>query len=120
MGTIKQRRAVKKELLEKPLMCGSFETQLKDTFKWLGQILSSRGLGDSVAETVAHREGKIRGTCLEIAQVVNDWRSRVCGGMETALLLWEAVCIPSLLSGAGTWVNITEATEKKLNTLQCW
>ena len=69
---------------------------------------------------MASREGKIRGTCLEIAQIVNDWRSRVIGGMETALLLWEACCIPSLLSGAGTWTEITATTEKKLNILQCW
>ena len=65
--------------------------------------MSSRGLGDSVAETVLLREGKIRGTCLEIAHIVNDWRSKVCGGMETALLLCEGCVIPSLLSGAGTW-----------------
>ena len=120
IGTLKQRRKVKSELFKTPLMCGDFETQLKDTFKWLGQIVSSRGLGDSVAETVVAREGKIRGTCLEIAHIVSDWRSQVCGGMETALLLWEACCIPSLLSGAGTWMNITPATEKKLNVLQCW
>ena len=49
--------------------------------------LSSRGLGDSVAETVASREGKIRGTGLEIAHIVSDLRSKVCGGMVTALFL---------------------------------
>ena len=60
------------------------------------------------------------GTCLEIAQIVNDWRSKVVGGRDTAIFLWEACCIPSLLSGAGTWTEITTATEKKLNKLQCW
>ena len=40
--------------------------------------------------------------------------------METALLLWEACCIPSLLNGAGTWTEISEVTVKKLNQLQCW
>ena len=120
LGSSKQRMKLKKELLDKPLICGDFETHLKDKFKWLGQILSCKGLGDSVSETVASREGKIRGTCLEIAQIVNDWRSRVIGGMETALLLWEACYIPSLLSGAGTWTEITATTEKKLNILQCW
>ena len=42
------------------------------------------------------------------------------GGMETALLLWEACCIPSLLHGAGTWVDISETTIKKLNQIQFW
>ena len=40
--------------------------------------------------------------------------------METALLLWEACCLPSLLNGAGTWTEITKQTEKKLNQIQNW
>ena len=73
-----------------------------------------------MAETVASREGKIRGTGLEIAHIVSDWRSKVCGGMVTALFIWEVCCIPSLLSGAGTWIDITTTTERRLNVLQCW
>jgi hypothetical protein len=99
-------------------MCGEIETKLKDTFKWLGQMLSSKGLAHSVTETVGAREGKIRGACLEIVQIVNDWRTQAVGGMETALVLWEACCIPSLLNGAGNWTGISTATEKKLNQLQ--
>jgi hypothetical protein len=73
-----------------------------------------------VAETVAAREGKIRGACLEISAIVNDWRANIEGGMETALLLWEACCIPSLLNGAGTWTEINTVTVKRLNQIQCW
>ena len=40
--------------------------------------------------------------------------------MESAILLWESCCISSLLHGAGTWVEISSATEKKLNKLQSW
>ena len=40
--------------------------------------------------------------------------------METALMLWETCCVPSLLHGAGTWVDISKATEKKLNSIQLW
>ena len=101
-------------------MCGSFETELKQKFKWLGQILSYKGISDSVSETVRAREGKIRGACLEISHIINDWRSKVSGGMATALTLWEACCIPSLLHGAGTWTEISPAIEKSLNQLQCW
>ena len=109
IGSIKQRARVKGDLEGNPLMCGNFETELKQKFKWLGQILSSKGLADSVSETILAREGKIRGACLEIAKIVNDWRARVCGGMATALILWEACCIPSLLHGAGTWTEIPKA-----------
>ena len=96
-------------------MCGDIETELKESFKWLGQVLSSGGLSESVAATVEAREGKIRGACLEISHIMNDWRSQIVGGMETAILLWEACCVPSLLNGAGTWVDISKATEKRLD-----
>ena len=120
IGSAKQRKAIKEKLQTEPLMCGNFETKLKDSFKWLGQTLSSGGLAESVSETVASRKGKIQGACLEIATIVNDWRSQIVGGMETALVLWEACCVPSLLHGAGTWTNISTATEKELNKIQSW
>ena len=94
--------------------------KVEDKIKWLGQILSSGGLADSVAETVAAREGKIRGAWLEIVAVINDWRTRAVGGFETAVFLWESVCLPSLLHGSGTWTEISTATEKKLNQIQYW
>jgi hypothetical protein len=101
-------------------MCGSIETKEKQEDIWLGQTISSAGLADSVAKTVANKEGKIRAAGLEIGVIINDWRARDLGGMDTALMLWETCCVPSLLHGAGTWVEISKATEKKLNSIQVW
>jgi hypothetical protein len=120
VGNKVQRESVSTELQKNPLMCGNFETKEVEFEKWLGQLISAEGLADSVAKTVAAREGKIKAACLEIAQIVIDWRLQVVGGMETALLLWEACCIPSYLSGAGTWVEISQQTENKLNAMQYW
>ena len=72
MGSKKQKKSATSELEKQPLMCGAFVTQEKSKDKWLGQILSSAGLADSVLQTVISREGKVRGTCLEIALIVND------------------------------------------------
>ena len=79
MGSRKQLKEAREELAARPLTCGSFVTEERQVDKWLGQVLSSKGLADSVAETIAAREGKIRGAALEIADVVNDWRARVAG-----------------------------------------
>ena len=57
---------------------------------------------------------------VQIADIINDWRARVAGGMGTALMLWESCVIPTLLYGAGTWVDIPKSTTKKLNNLQRW
>ena len=57
---------------------------------------------------------------MEISVIVNDWRAHTVGGMATTLILWEACCIPSMLHAAGTWVNISKATEDRLNAVQHW
>ena len=120
IGSRAQKKKNTKSLETNPLICGDFETKEKQQEKWLGQIISSAGLTASAALTVEAKESKIKGACLEIAVIVNDWRAQTVGGMETALMLWEACCIPSMLHGAGTWVDINKATEKKLNALQNW
>ena len=38
----------------------------------------------------------------------------------TAVTMWERCCVPSLLHGAGTWVEITPATVRRLNATQQW
>ena len=101
-------------------MCGNVETKETNVDKWLGQLISSKGLADSVLKTIESKEGKVKGACLEIATIVEDWRSQVVGGMESALTMWEACCIPTLLSGAGTWTEIQPAAERRLDALQNW
>ena len=102
------------------MFCGDIETKEKQEDRWLGKIISSAGLAYSVALTVASKMGKLRGACLEIAVIVNDWRAQTVGGMTTALMLLEACSTPSMLHAAGTWVNINKATEDRLNALQHW
>ena len=120
MGSKKQKQAIGAELEKNPLECGAFVTEEKQDEKWLGQYLSARGLAASVEKTISEREGKIRAAGLEILAIVEDWRSKAAGGLETALVLWQACCLPSLLAGAATWVEISAASEKKLNSLQNW
>ena len=97
IGNKKQKMEATKEIEKDPLLCGDFITKEKEEEKWLGQILSNAGLADCVEKTVVTRTGKIKAACLEIIQVVNDWRAEVVGGMETAILLWESCCISSWL-----------------------
>ena len=120
IGSKQQKEEVRRELRNNPLMCGQFQMKEETVSKYLGQYISSEGLAASVTETVKNRDGKIRGASLEIATIVNDWRSHLAGGMMTAVTMWEKCCVPSLLHGAGTWVEITPATVKQLNATQQW
>ena len=63
-------------------MCGKFEMKQAEKEKWLGQQISAGGLAESVAETVAAKEGKIKAACIEVANIVNDWRTEIVGGLD--------------------------------------
>ena len=76
--------------------------------------------GVSVLETIIQREGKVKGAALEIAAIVDDWRSHLVGGFVTGFLLWESCCVSSLLHNSGSWVNLPEQAEKRLESLQLW
>jgi len=78
----KQREETKIQLKTNPIMCGKAEMKQAEKEKWLGQQISARGLAESVAETVAAKEGKIKEACIEVANIVNDWRTEIVGGLD--------------------------------------
>ena len=119
-GTKKQKEEIEEELLVKPLMCGKVKISVVKYDKWLGDILHSDGLAESVMETIIQREGKVKGAALEIVDIVDDWRARVVGGFASGLFLWESCCIPSLLYNAGSWLDMSKEAEKRLDALQMW
>ena len=41
-----------------------------------------KNLAESVAKTVAAKEGKIKAACIEVANIVNDWRTEIVGGLD--------------------------------------
>ena len=92
-GSARQKSNMKEELKMNPLKCGEVEMIMTDCDKWLGDYLHTDGLAASVLETIIQREGKVKGAALEIAAIVDDWRSHVVGGFVSGLLLWESCCI---------------------------
>ena len=119
-GTNKQKNKLKEELAENPLMCGEVEMKMTDADKWLGDYLHTDGLAASVLETISQREGKVKGAALEIAAIVDDWRSHVVGGFVSGFLLWESCCVSSLLHNSGSWVGLSGQAEQRLESLQLW
>ena len=62
----------------------------------------------------------MKGAALEIAAIVDDWRSHLVGGFVSGFLLWESCCVSSLLHNSGSWVNLLGQAEKRLESLQVW
>ena len=54
----------------------------------------------------------------EIVSVVQDFRSRVIGGIKTGILLWESVVIPFLILNSSSWMKIKQNDMDALNRLQ--
>ena len=104
VGSKMWKRKVKGDLEASPLMFGSFPMKEKEQDVYLGDILSSEGLGASVEATVMHRMVKVKGAMYEVAAIMADHRMQAMGGMQVAWQIWEKSFIPSLLANCGSWV----------------
>ena len=86
--------------------------------KYLGEIISSGGLAESVTATVTKRSGRVLQSIFEIRTIIDDCRSHVSGGIVTGLHIWEMAVIPYLMNNCDTWVNIPAKTVEALDKLQ--
>ena len=118
MGKEVQKNRDRLLIKRSPIECGKFLVKEKISDKYLGDILHQGGLAESVLATVKDREGKVKAAMLESAAIVDDFRSQCIGGFMAALDIWEMAIVPTLLNNAGTWTEIDEDTEKRLEDLQ--
>ena len=117
MGSKKYKEKVVKELEENPIYLTNFKLEIKDSDKYLGQVINST-LATSALETVKSRAGKIKGAAMEVKCIVESHEIKAMGGLVAAWELWERALLPSLLSGAGTWLGCNKDTVKMCNSLQ--
>jgi hypothetical protein len=68
--------------------------------------------------TIADREGRVKGAIFEVQSIIEEFKMQAIGGMMAAWELWERALLPSLLSGAGTWVGCTAKEEERCDKLQ--
>ena len=80
--------------------------------------LDSTGLSASVDSTIRGREAKIKGAIYELRALTEDFRMQGVGGCQSAIDIYESCIIPSLLTNAGTWVQMSEESVNRLDDLQ--
>ena len=95
----------------------NFKLNIKSSEKYLGQTIQSN-LSVSAFETVKQREGKLKGAAMEVKAIIEDYEMKAIGGLAAAWELWERALLPSLLSGAGTWLGKIDNTVKRCNQIQ--
>ena len=106
------KAACRMEAEEAPVLLGNISVGEKVSEKYLGDILHSQGLSASVKATIQSREGRIRGAIYELRSLTEDFRIQSVGGCQFALDLYEACIVSSLLSNAGTWVEISDESAR--------
>ena len=55
--------------------------------------------------TISDRAGRIKGAIFEVQSIIETFEMQAIGGIMTGWELWEQALLPSLLSGAGTWMG---------------
>ena len=117
-GSNRYKEEVANQLENCELSLGNFSVKRKEFDRYLGQILHTDGVRASVEATIAEREGKLKGTVFEVKSIIEDFKMQALGGMMAAWELWEKAMVPSLLSGAGTWVGATDNEYSRCDKLQ--
>ena len=109
---------VRNELLKHPLeLCGK-QMKERESDKYLGDILSCKGLSHSAHLTIMDRYSRVFASILETRAIVQDCRSQVVGGITAGLDIWETAHIPSLLNNSENWIQISKESLDKLEELQ--
>ena len=99
-------------------MFGGFTTKEKKVDKYLGDLFSSEGLGDSIMETIHDRAGKVKTAMMEVKGIMEDFRMQAVGGIMGAWDLWNIASIPSLLTNCGTWTELPRKAVDVCDELQ--
>ena len=117
VGAKSFKEKVIRELNENPISFNKFKLKLRINDKYLGQTIES-DLKASALATAKECAGKIKGAAIEMKQIIKDFQLQALGGLAAAWELWERAMIPSLLSGARTWLGDVRDTEKFCNSIQ--
>ena len=118
MGNKPAKKDLKKQISSNPLKLCKHEMKPSKAEKYLGDMISEDGLGESAHATVLGRKGQTLMATMEITSVVNDCRVTSVGGLVAGIQIWESSVIPFLINNCETWVELKPKTVKLLDDLQ--
>ena len=118
-GSKKKVDEIKSEVENKKYfsMNGS-EIKIKIEDKYLGDYLHMGGLSKCVEATVAKRYGACLHKILELKSVIEDFRMHSLGGIKVGMEIFKLAILPQLLYNSDTWVEMTEQTVNRIESLQ--
>jgi hypothetical protein len=105
-GKAKRIMEIQEALEKNPLSVKGEAIKQKSKEKYLGDMISSLGVADSVRMTVNDRKGRITSSIYEISSIIEDFRMQVAGGLMSGLKIWLFGLLPSLLANAEMWTEM--------------
>ena len=118
LGSSQYKNEIRGQVNEEPIMFGDFITKEKKVEKYLGDLFSNEGLGDSIMKTLEDRAGKVRIAMMEVKGIMEDFRMQAVGGILGAWDLWNTAILPSLLANCGTWTELPSKAVDLCDELQ--
>ena len=117
-GKYDKIKDIQNELKKNPLSIKSELIKQKDKEKYLGEIISSRGVADSVKMTIDDRKGRIIASVFELSSIIEDFRMQSAGGLMSGLNIWLFGLLPSLTTNAEMWTEIPGDSLQSLEDIQ--
>ena len=118
MGSKKKKDMIEEEMMDcPPTLCGKV-MKMTNSEKYLGDMISSDGLADSVTATVLKRKGSVITNIFETKAVIEDCRANSVGGLLVGIEIWELEILPQLLNNSETWTNVDKKTLEILENIQ--
>ena len=88
-----------------------------ECYPYLGELISDKGLSDSIIQTISKRYNKAYRAIFEINIIIQDVRCSIPGTFTTAMMIWEMSVLPALMNSASCWIKLPASALKKLNKL---
>ena len=118
IGEKKAQQKIREDFSNNPLNLSGKPMKEVSNEKYLGDYISTNGLGDSVIVTINNRVKKVTTALMEVRAVVDDCRAQVTGGIVTGLEIWEMAVTPYLLNNCDTWNSLPTTALELLEDIQ--
>ena len=112
------RERIKEEIEQCPTKVQNFKMGFKDSETYLGMKFSEKGASDSITQTLISRRVKCLTKSAELVKLLEDDRVQAVGWLVTAVNVFNAVIVSTLLYGCGSWTNMTKAQEELVEAIQ--
>lgn len=112
IGNGKKARKMRESLLNDPVTIQGHQIQLSDGDTYLGMKLSQAGINDSIKQTFDERTENAWRKLFAFKKMIRHPVMQKNGFIKSAVALFRAAIIPTLLYSCESWVGITKGMLK--------